>query len=69
MFLGKLKQRVSGLVMDVSSLMGRYTALRRKLEAMEDYHDIKFFDGEHNKPHYKRRRVVVKKLGRPRKTQ
>lgn len=38
-----------------------------KLKALEDHLDIEFFHGDKSKPHYRKKRVVVKKLGRPRK--
>ena len=42
-----------------------YTA--KKLKTLEDYLDIEYFEGDKQKPHYRKRRVITKKLGRPRK--
>lgn len=38
-----------------------------KIKAFEDYLSVDFFHGDKSKPHYRKRKVVVKKLGRPRK--
>lgn len=34
-------------------------------QALEDYLYIEFFQGGKNKPHYRKRKVVTKKRGRP----
>ena len=38
-----------------------------KIKAIEDYLDVDFFHGDKSVPHYRKKRVVFKKLGRPRK--
>lgn len=38
-----------------------------KLKALEDYLNIEFFHGAKSKPHYRKKKVIIKKLGRPRK--
>lgn len=38
-----------------------------RLKAIEDYLDVDFFHGDKSKPHYRKKRVVAKKLGRSRK--
>lgn len=57
-------------------VQGNYDLLRshadaivanNKLQALEDYFDIEYFNGGVQKPHYRKRKKVVKKLGRPRK--
>lgn len=35
--------------------------------ALEDYLDIEFFHGDKSKPHYRKKRVIKKPVGRPRK--
>lgn len=41
--------------------------IEKKLKALEEYHDIEYFSGNKCKPHYRKRRVFTKKMGRPRK--
>lgn len=48
-------------------LLGGQTQDNRRLAALEDYLDIEYFHGTKYKPHYRKRKVVKKKLGRPRK--
>lgn len=48
-------------------VVARHQHTEERLKAIEDYLSIEFFEGEKNKPHYRRRKVVVKKIGRPRK--
>lgn len=36
-----------------------------KLQSLENYLDIEFFHGNKCKPHYRKKRVIIKKLGRP----
>lgn len=38
-----------------------------KVRALEEYLNIEFFNGASQKPHYRKLRVVKKKLGRPKK--
>lgn len=38
-----------------------------RLTALEEYLGIEFFNGPTQKPHYRKLRVVKKKLGRPKK--
>lgn len=44
-----------------------YSNLIKKQTAIEDYLDIEFFDGGSQKPHYRKKRVIKKPVGRPRK--
>jgi hypothetical protein len=41
--------------------------IEKRIHAIQDYLDIEFFHGDKSKPHYRKKRVIVKKLGRPRK--
>lgn len=60
MFFTNLKNRV-----DVIS--SRSARTRDKIEALEDYLGIEYFNGPKYKPHYRKRKVIAKKMGRPRK--
>ena len=39
----------------------------KKLQALEDYLNIEFFHGDKSKPHYRKKRVIKRPVGRPRK--
>lgn len=38
-----------------------------KVRTLEEYLDIEFFNGPTQKPHYRKTRVITKKMGRPKK--
>ena len=38
-----------------------------KIQALEDYLKVDYFSGERRKPHYRARKVIKKKVGRPKK--
>jgi hypothetical protein len=40
----------------------------KRIRALEQYLDIEYFNGPKYKPHYRKRKTIIKKLGRPRKT-
>lgn len=58
--LKQLEEKQSVLISAHNNVAGRQNAL-------QDYLDIDYFNGEVYKPHYRKRKVVKKKLGRPRK--
>ena len=60
-------RRIAELEQSVTILSERNLALINRLDAIEDYLNIDFFAGSTQKPHYRKRKIVVKKIGRPRK--
>lgn len=41
--------------------------LMTRVHSLEEYLDIEFFNGPTQKAHYRKTRVITKKLGRPKK--
>lgn len=60
MFFTNLKNRVD-------AISRRSARTQDKIEALEDYLGIEYFNGDKYKPHYRKRRVTKGKVGRPRK--
>lgn len=48
-------------------LVSENTEIKTRLTALEEYLNIEFFNGPMQKPHYRKTRVITKKLGRPKK--
>ena len=44
--------------------MSNDSRLNKKINALEDYLDVEYFEGGVQKPHYRKRRIVAKKRGR-----
>lgn len=60
----KLEQEIDYLNRDLATTA---KGLATAVKALEDYLDVDFFHGDKSKPHYRKKRVIIKKLGRPRK--
>ena len=52
----------------VRTLEAQNKILINKVGALEDHLNVDYFNGPKYAPHYRKKRVVAKKLGRPRKT-
>lgn len=51
----------------VDVVVHRHLRTEDKVKALEDYLGIEYFNGDKYKPHYRKRKVVKGKVGRPRK--
>lgn len=63
----KIFKDVSGLNQSVNELEALLLEEQTRRLAMEDYLDIEFFHGDKSKPHYRKKRVIKRPVGRPRK--
>ena len=59
--------RVKGLEDELFAHQAIQEMEANRRRALENYLDIEFFHGNKTVPHYRKKKVIIKKMGRPRK--
>lgn len=62
-----LEESIGYHKLTIKQLLSESDDVTTRLRALEQYLGIEFFNGPTQKPHYRKVRVITKKLGRPKK--